>query len=86
MGDGDVMNTFKMNVQIVNVPRQTLCTIAVSSVELHSNLIQFEIEMCRNVFFKSRLGNQTCSAVAFMIMTLFFIAGEQELVSTDFCI
>ena len=57
MGDGDVMNTFKMNVQIVNVPRQTLSTIAVSSVELHSNLIQFEIEMCRNVFVKSRLGN-----------------------------
>ena len=34
MGDGDVMNTFKMNIQIVNVPRQTLCTIAVSSVVL----------------------------------------------------
>ena len=57
-----------------------------SCLGLHSHLIHFEIEMCRNVVVKSRLGNQTCSAVAFMIVTLFFIAGEQELVSTVFCI
>ena len=73
-------------VGIINTPLSTCVTPGCLLKPEGRPFTQFEFETCRNVVVKSRQGNLTCSAVAFMIVTLFFIAGEQELVSTVFCI